>query len=120
MNANEFWIETFGDVDYAYDFAGFRIKRNHYNNRRSELGWNIDHLIPLSLNGLNSKCNKAIANITVNDQKANKTSFGIEYDGQVEYFQVKKVAKNPKRGTQVILLESNNISGVVWETHSEI
>jgi len=101
-------------VEYAYDFAGFRIKRSEYNNRRSNYGWNIDHLIPLSKNGLNSKCNKAIASIIANDQKANKTSFVIEFDDEKEYYQVQKIGNNPLRGTRIILQDSVFPNDVVW------
>lgn len=114
MSTDNFWLETFGDVEYAYDFAGFRIKRSEYNNRNSVYGWNIDHLIPLSKNGLNSKCNKAIASIIANDQKADKTSFVIEFDDVKEYYQVQKIANNPARGTMIILQDSDYPNDVVW------
>ena len=116
MSTDEFWRETFGDVEYAYDFAGFRIKRSEYNNRNSIYGWNIDHLIPLSRNGLNSKCNKAIASIITNDQKANKTSFAIEFDDAKEHYQIQKIANNPVRGTKIVLLDSDYPYDVVWIT----
>lgn len=116
MSSDDFWLETFGDVEYAYDFAGIRIKRSEYNDRTSIYGWNIDHLIPLSKNGLNSKCNKAIASIMVNDQKADKTSFAISYDDFKEYYQVQKVSNNPANGVKIVLLDEHYPNDVVWIT----
>ena len=89
MSTNNFWLETFGDVEYAYDFAGFRIKRSEYNNRRSNYGWNIDHLIPLSQNGLNSKLT-AINNLITFDNTAQGLKFAIDSANVPENLRVNK------------------------------
>jgi len=114
MKQDLFWLKTFGDVEYAYDFAGFRIKRSEYNNRSSVFGWNIDHIIPLSRNGLNNSFNKAIVSIIVNNQKADKTSFVIQKDHQKEHYQVQKIGNNPSKGVKIVLRSLVYQNDIVW------
>jgi len=36
---------------YRYDRYGYWIRRSDHGNRNSEFGWEIDHIVPVSLGG---------------------------------------------------------------------
>ena len=49
--ANRLWVQQFGKKQKAIDFAGREIAKAAYNDRNSNYGWNVDHVLPLSRGG---------------------------------------------------------------------
>jgi hypothetical protein len=62
------WQQVFGNKKSAWDFCGREIHRDTRD-------WNVDHIMPLSLGGGNTKGNLQIAHIESNKEKADKTTF---------------------------------------------
>ncbi|HHU80243.1 MAG: hypothetical protein ACOX40_03425 [Bacilli bacterium] len=48
--ALKIWEHEFGDLDYAYDFVGRKIKREDYDVE-NQVGWIVGYMRPLSQNG---------------------------------------------------------------------
>ena len=63
------WLNTFGNVNEARDYAGRIVVRSAYNTRNSGYGWNVDHVRPISDGGTNMACNKIACHILTNEQK---------------------------------------------------
>jgi hypothetical protein len=106
MNADEVWINEFGNKGTAKDFAGRIVKRTDYLGNFSQgqkiptTAWDLEHIHPLNPNG-NEEYKKKhtdisyyqVANVTTNREKSNKTSFRIN---DVPY----QVVKNTPKHTQ--------------------
>ena len=90
-----FWEKEFGDVQEAYDFVGRKILRGSFGQQGSKYGWDIDHIQPLSKGGTDNEENKQIVHIITNDEKADKTTFISDYDGQT--YQVQKTSRNDSK-----------------------
>lgn len=86
-NAQKFWRKLFGDSNKECDYAGRPMFFLDYNDRDSQYGWNIDHILPQDRNGTDDEENLIICNIKTNDEKANKTTF----EANNKRFQIKKV-----------------------------
>ena len=69
QEAKDVWIMTFGNKQEAHDYAGRKVKKNAYNNRSSQFGWNVDHIRPVSEGGKDILCNKVACHILTNDEK---------------------------------------------------
>ena len=50
--AMRLWNKSFGKDTKAADFAGRIIAKGAYNDRNSEFGWNVDHVLPQSRGAL--------------------------------------------------------------------
>ena len=61
----------FGKNTNAVDYAGREIRKGAYNDRNSQFGWNVDHILPVSKNGKTSDHNLICCHILTNDEKAN-------------------------------------------------
>ena len=85
MTSGEFWEKEFKDRLETNDFAGRIICKNEYGNR-SNNGWTIDHILPLSMNGTDTWDNVQITHWKTNEEKSNKNTF--EVNGKL--FQVKR------------------------------
>ncbi len=77
MNLNKetairLWAQQFGKRQKAYDFAGREIAKAAYNDRNSNYGWNVDHILPLSKGGKTVDYNLVCCHILSNDEKADK------------------------------------------------
>lgn len=70
--AMKLWNKTFGKEIKAKDFSGRQIAKGAYNDRNSEYGWNVDHILPQKLGGKTAEHNLIICNIKTNDEKADK------------------------------------------------
>lgn len=70
--AMKLWNKTFGKEIKTTDFAGRKISKGAYNDRNSEFGWNVDHILPQKLGGKTAEHNLIICNIKTNDEKADK------------------------------------------------
>ena len=66
------WNKSFGKDTKAVDFAGRTIAKGAYNDRNSEFGWNIDHILPQSKGGATADYNLVCCHIKTNDEKADK------------------------------------------------
>lgn len=71
----DFWQREFGNATTSKDFCGRKIKKADFGNSKSELGWNIDHIMPRANGGDNSFGNIQLANIKSNAEKADKITF---------------------------------------------
>ncbi|MBE5737628.1 MAG: HNH endonuclease [Clostridiales bacterium] len=70
--AMRLWIKSFGKVTKVKDFTGREIVKGAYNDRNSEYGWNVDHILPQSRGGKTADHNLICCHILTNDEKANK------------------------------------------------
>lgn len=70
--ANRLWVQQFGKKQKVIDFAGREIAKAAYNDRNSNYGWNVDHILPLSRGGKTADHNLICCHILTNDEKADK------------------------------------------------
>lgn len=66
------WVQQFGKRQKTIDFAGREIAKAAYNDRNSNYGWNVDHILPLSRGGKTADHNLICCHILTNDEKADK------------------------------------------------
>lgn len=66
------WSKSFGKEIKATDFSGRVIVKGAYNDRKSEFGWNVDHIQPHSRGGVTADHNLVCCHILTNDEKADK------------------------------------------------
>ena len=66
------WNKSFGKETKVKDFAGRTIAKGAYNDRNSECGWNVDHILPQSRGGATADHNLVCCHILTNDEKADK------------------------------------------------
>ena len=70
--AMRLWNESFGKATKVKDYTGREIAKGAYNNRNSEFGWNVDHILPQSRGGKTNDSNLIVCHILTNDEKADK------------------------------------------------
>lgn len=70
--AMRLWSKSFGKGTKVKDFAGREIAKGAYNDRNSEYGWNVDHVLPQSRGGKTADYNLVCCHISTNDEKADK------------------------------------------------
>ena len=70
--AMRLWNKSFGKETKAIDFAGRTIAKGAYNDRNSEFGWNVDHILPQSKGGKTADHNLICCHISTNDEKADR------------------------------------------------
>ena len=82
--AMRLWNKTFGRESKAKDFAGRMMAKGAYNDRNSEFGWNVDHILPQSRGGVTADHNLVCCHILTNDEKADRfpcfTTNGIPFE----------------------------------------
>lgn len=66
------WNKSFGKETKVKDFAGRIMAKGAYNDRNSECGWNVDHILPQSKGGTTADHNLVCCHILTNDEKADK------------------------------------------------
>ena len=66
------WNKSFGKETKVFDFAGRSIAKGAYNDRKSEFGWNVDHILPQSRGGTTADHNLICCHMLTNDEKADK------------------------------------------------
>lgn len=66
------WNKSFGKETKVKDFAGRTIAKGAYNDRNSDCGWNVDHILPQSRGGATADHNLVCCHILTNDEKADK------------------------------------------------
>ena len=70
--AMRLWNKQFGKETKVKDFAGREIAKGAYNDRNSDFGWNVDHILPQSKGGKTADHNLICCHILTNDQKGSK------------------------------------------------
>lgn len=70
--AMSLWSKRYGKAGRVKDFAGREILKAAYNNRNSDYGWNIDHILPQSKGGKTTDSNLICCHMLSNDEKADK------------------------------------------------
>ena len=113
--AMKLWNKTFGKEIKAKDFSGREIAKGAYNDRNSEFGWNVDHILPQKLGGKTAEHNLIICNIKTNDEKADKFP-GFVANGKkftivkVEnHYEIKPVKKSSKKEEKLEKKEEWNL-----------
>lgn len=66
------WNKAFGKSCKVKDFSGREMIKAAYNDRGSEYGWNVDHILPQSKSGKTTESNLICCHILTNDEKADK------------------------------------------------
>ncbi len=66
------WTKSFGKETKVKDYTGRTIAKGAYNDRNSEFGWNLDHILPQSKGGKTADYNLVCCHILTNDEKADK------------------------------------------------
>lgn len=77
MNLNKetamrLWVQQFGKKQKAIDYSGRQIAKAAYNDRNSNYGWNVDHILPQSRGGKTADHNLICCHILTNDEKADR------------------------------------------------
>lgn len=70
--AMRLWNKSFGKETKVKDFAGRTIAKGAYNDRNSDCGWNVDHILPQCKGGSTADHNLICCHILTNDEKADK------------------------------------------------
>ena len=92
--ADELWVDTFGNTAKAYDALGHEIHRNKFSDQ-STYGWEIDHIWPkseLEDYGLTADIINSKQNLQPLQWKANRIksdcfpSFVIEYTNGTQQY----------------------------------
>lgn len=100
--AMRLWNKTFGKETKVKDFTGRQIVKGAYNDRKSDFGWNVDHILPQSKGGATADHNLIVCHIATNDEKADKfpcfTANGIKFEiVKVEnHYEIKQVTAKKK------------------------
>lgn len=100
--AMRLWNKSFGKSLKVKDFTGRTIVKGAYNDRNSDYGWNVDHILPQSKGGVTADYNLICCHILTNDEKANKfpcfTANDIKYEIiKVEnHYEIKEVTNKIK------------------------
>ncbi len=82
------WNKSFGKKTKVKDFSGREIAKGAYNDRNSEYGWNVDHILPVSRGGKTADHNLVVCSIATNDEKADK--FPV-FTANGKQFEIRKV-----------------------------
>lgn len=82
--AMRLWAKTYGRETKVKDFTGRTMAKGAYNDRNSEFGWNVDHILPQSRGGKTADHNLVCCHILTNDEKADRfpcfTANGVPFE----------------------------------------
>lgn len=112
--AMRIWIKQFGKSTKAVDFSGRTIAKGAYNDRNSDYGWNVDHILPESKGGVTADHNLLCCHIFTNDEKADKFPCFTANNQKFEivkvqnHYEIRKVKKHNKTKDDVILPEEGD------------
>ena len=101
--AMRLWNKSFGKDTKAIDFAGRTIAKGAYNDRNSEFGWNVDHILPQSKGGATADYNLICCHIKTNDEKADTfpcfSANGIAFEiiKVQNHYEIRQKSKEPKQ-----------------------
>ncbi len=103
--ASRLWNAQFGRTQKAVDFSGRTVARAAYNDRNSEYGWNVDHILPQSRGGKTADHNLICCHILTNDEKADRfpcfRANGKTFEIQKRQNHYEIIAKSADRDKQV-------------------
>lgn len=102
--AMRLWVKAYGKETKVHDFAGRTIVKGAYNDRNSDYGWNVDHILPQSKGGVTADHNLVCCHILTNDEKADKfpcfTANNVKFEilKVQNHYEIKqvKVTQKPK------------------------
>ena len=101
--AMRLWNKSFGKETKVKDFAGRTIAKGAYNDRNSDCGWNVDHILPQSRGGATADHNLVCCHILTNDEKADKfpcfNANGVSFEiiKVQNHYEIRQKANEPKR-----------------------
>ena len=118
--AMRLWSKSFGKETKVKDFAGREIAKGAYNDRNSEYGWNVDHILPQSRGGKTSDYNVVCCHIATNDEKADKfpcfvaNKLKFEIVKVENHYEIKRVTKtaNAQQETNTDVNFFDSASGI--------
>lgn len=93
------WKYEMNDKEYAYDFAGRKIKKEDFEVK-NQVGWVISYIKPLSLGGKDYDGNTIIMHHQTAEEKGenfpnfqimNKT-FQVNYDEKEDFYYIEKIS----------------------------
>lgn len=97
--ALELWNLEMHNKEYAYDFAGRKIKKTDYNEK-NQVGWVVAYMKPLELGGKDDIGNMMIMHHTTCEEKGlsypefeimNK-SYQVIYDEKEDFYYIEKIS----------------------------
>lgn len=99
--ALKIWEHEFGNVEYAYDFTGRKIKREDYLVK-NQVGWVVSYVKPLKLGGKKEEGNTIILNHNTEYEKGeNYPKFevvGVQYlichDEVDDFYYIEKIMED--------------------------
>lgn len=91
------WNHEFGNVAYAHDFAGRKIKREDYGVE-NQVGWVVGYILPLKHGGKDDIENMVILHHSTAFEKGNHyptfevigVKYKISYDKEDDYYYIEK------------------------------
>ena len=101
--AMRLWSKSFGKDTKVVDFAGRTIAKGAYNDRNSEFGWNVDHILPQSKGGVTADYNLVCCHIKTNDEKADTfpcfsaNGLAFEIIKVQNHYEIRQKSKAPKQ-----------------------
>jgi hypothetical protein len=101
--AMRLWNKSFGKETKVKDFAGRTIAKGAYNDRNSDCGWNVDHILPQSRGGTTADHNLICCHILTNDEKADKfpcfNANGVSFEiiKVQNHYEIRQKSNEPKR-----------------------
>ena len=101
--AMRLWNKSFGKETKVKDFAGRTIAKGAYNDRNSDCGWNVDHILPQSRGGATADHNLVCCHILTNDEKADKfpcfnaNGMSFEIIKVQNHYEVRQKSNEPKK-----------------------
>lgn len=118
--AMRLWSKSFGKETKVKDFAGREIAKGAYNDRNSEYGWNVDHILPQSRGGKTADYNLVCCHIATNDEKADKfpcfvaNKLKFEIVKVENHYEIKRVTKtaNAQQETNTDVNFFDSASGI--------
>lgn len=92
------WNHEFGDLEYAHDFTGRKIKKADYGVE-NQVGWVVSYIKPLVLGGRDDSDNMIILNHNTAFEKADNypnfevvnEKYTIKYDKSEDFYYIEKV-----------------------------
>lgn len=118
--AMRLWNKSFGNETKVKDFTGREIAKGAYNDRNSEYGWNVDHILPQSRGGKTTDYNLVCCHILTNDEKADKfpcfvaNKLKFEIVKVENHYEIKRVTKtaNAQQKTDTDVNFFDSASGI--------
>lgn len=101
--AMRLWNKSFGKETKVKDFAGRIIAKGAYNDRNSDCGWNVDHILPQSRGGATADHNLVCCHILTNDEKADKfpcfNANGVSFEiiKVQNHYEIRQKSNGPKK-----------------------